>query len=74
MTTTIAVSDLTRRRLGILKERALKEGMKKSFDQIIREVLADVVKTPHAMPYSMAGAFPELRWNKETDRMKFRGE
>ena len=65
MKTTIAVSDKTRRLLGVLKGES-----GKSFDKIIREILAEHMPGPR----SLAGAYPQLKWNKETDRMKFRGE
>ena len=61
MPTTIQVSEITRQLLASLQKRS-----KKSYDQIIQEMLAVLMKSPD----SLAGEFPQLRWDKK-DRMKF---
>lgn len=52
MPTTIQVSELTKQLLD-----ALKKGSKKSYDQIIREILAKKLEVPD----SLAGAYPDLK-------------
>ena len=68
MATTIQVSRITTQLLASLKEKGEFAG--KSYDNILRELLNEHMKSPD----SLAGAYPQLKWNKETDRMKFRGE
>lgn len=63
MPTTIQIGEVTKRRLELLKEQL---GMR-SYDDVITKLIPDRIKAPK----SMAGVFPDLIWNKETDRMKF---
>lgn len=64
MSTTIQVSEITRQLLASLQRKS-----KKSYDQIIQEMLAVFVKSPD----TLAGEFPQLRWNKK-DRIRFNEE
>jgi len=64
MPTTVQVSEITRQLLASLQKKS-----KKSYDKIIREMLAQYMKSPG----SLAGAYPQLKWSKK-DRMKFNGE
>ena len=67
MMTTIQVSDISKRRLDLLK----KQSGGKSYDKILQEILQELVDLESVS--SLAGAFPGLTWSKK-DRMKFRGE
>ena len=67
MVTTIQISRITRQLLRSLKEKSREKY--NSYDDVLRDLLKENVK-----PDSLAAAYPQLKWNKETDRMKFRGE
>ena len=60
MPTTIQVSEITRQRLASLKEKS-----GKSYDNILREMLAKYMKSPG----SLAGAYPQLKWSKKDTRL-----
>ena len=64
MPTTVQVSEITRQLLASLKEKS-----GKSYDKILREMLAQYMKSSG----SLAGAYSHLKWSKK-DRMKFTGE
>lgn len=67
MKTTIQVSQRTHLMLKALKEK----WNASSYDEVIQKYAKTHLKSLE----SLAGAFPNLRkWNREEDRMKFRGE
>ena len=63
--TTIQVSDSTLRMLVLLRRRLNKS----SYDEVLQEILPSHLGTP----FSLAGAFPALRWLKK-DRLQTKGK
>lgn len=64
MSTTIQISEVTKRMLN-----SLRKDSKKSYDKILQEILPTKIDAPK----SLAGIFPDLKWSKN-DRMKFEDE
>jgi len=65
MSTTIQISEVTKRMLNSIRKES-----KKSYDKVLQEVLPSHLDTPP----SLAGKFPNLKkWSKK-DRMKFEDE
>ena len=65
MATTIQISDITRQKLGVLKEQ---EGL-----HTLDEVISKIVDRELKIPKSMFGRMKISGW-KKSDRMRFHGE
>ncbi len=62
--TTIQIKKSTRRQLDILKDEL---GLS-SCEAVIKKLIPRRLK----IPKSLAGIYPDLKWNKKTDRMQFK--